>query len=95
MNSLNVGVPPASNDKKQGMGKFNWGRPGDEMMWAPVDRRDPNFDEADDYFEWELSKHLKSPIMSPEPSPKDGNKVTWDDDFTLDDAPLESVVVEP
>ena len=37
--------------KRDGAGKANWGRPGDELDWDPIDERDPNYDSADELFE--------------------------------------------
>ena len=55
--------------KKRGGGKGDWGCPGDEMVEAPVDPRDPIFDSdwSEAEFEAALFKHMSSPddVQSP------------------------------
>jgi hypothetical protein len=36
--------------KRQGAGKANWGRPGDEMFDTVIDEHDPAYDSADELF---------------------------------------------
>ena len=36
--------------KRQGAGKANWGRPGDEMLDTVIDENDPAYDSADELF---------------------------------------------
>ena len=64
--------------KKRGGGKGDWGCPGDEMVEAPVDPRDPNCesDWSDAELEAALREHLQSRA--------DGARSpTSDDDFVI------------
>ena len=67
--------------KKWGGGKGDWGCPGDEMVEAPVDPRDPNFES--DWSDAELEAALREHLQ---PRADDARSPTSDDDsvFVVD-----------
>ena len=48
--------------KRQGAGKANWGRPGDEMLEADIDENDPAYDSADELFEAAFGSNSRNTI---------------------------------
>ena len=64
--------------KKRGGGKGDWGCPGDEMVEAPVDPRDPNFES--DWSDAELEAALREHLQ---PRADGARSPTSDDDFVF------------
>ncbi len=48
--------------KRQGAGKANWGRPGDEMLYTVIDENDPAYDSADELFGAAFGSNLRNTI---------------------------------
>ena len=49
----------STTSKRQGSGKANWGRPGDELLDVPIDHMDPSYDSAEELMERAFGKYAK------------------------------------